>query len=85
MIGSSTCGILDTEVINDESEGSAVGGMSEEACCLCLKISVSSEMLDESLLGEQACLGKAVHSFGDLEKGGAIGDEWREAVTVDDS
>ena len=85
MIGSSACGILDTEVINYQGEDSTVCGMGEEACCLCLKVSVSSEVLYESLLGEKACLRKAVHSFGYLEKSGAIGDEWCKAVTIDDS
>ena len=57
--------------------------MGEEACGLRLNVPVGSEVLDESLVGEKARLGEAVHTLGDLKKGGAIGDEWCKVVALD--
>ena len=52
---------------------------------ICLYVAVSSEMLDESIVGDLTSLGKTVHVFMDLDDNMSVVDERLEQVLLHDA
>jgi hypothetical protein len=58
--------VLDSEIINKQTEENGTGSMGEETrSMLYLDVTVLGEMLDESVVGQLAGLGKTAHVFAD--------------------
>jgi hypothetical protein len=86
MLGVVAAGVLDSEVINNQTEHDGTGSMGEETVrVFCSYVAVLGEMLDESIVGELASLGKTVHSFADFNEDVSIVDEGLELVLFHDA
>ena len=83
MVSTRLGGVLDTKVVNEECENSAIGGVPENAWGGCLYVPVRCEMCDETLLSEEASLRQAIHTFGDLLEDRAIDDVGSQIVCAD--
>jgi hypothetical protein len=72
--------VLYFDVISNQTEDNGTDSMGEETrSVLCLYVSVLGEMLDESIVGELASLGNAVHAFTDFDKNMSVVDEGARA------
>ena len=56
IIGTSDILVLDTEVIDDKSESHALGGVAEETGGAGLQVTMSSQTVDEIVLGDFSCV-----------------------------
>jgi hypothetical protein len=61
MLDAFVASLLDSEIINKQTEDNGTGSMGEEArSMLCLDVTVLGEMLDKSVVGQLAILGKTI-------------------------
>lgn len=85
MFGVGSVGVAHAEVVDDEAEDGVAGGMAPEAMSEGARcIAVGGEVGDKLVVGEAACLGKAVHSATDFDVDEAIVEEGFQVVLGND-
>jgi hypothetical protein len=86
MLGVFVASVLDSDIINNQTEENGTGSMGEETTSvLCLHATVLGEMLDEYVAGQRASLGKTIHAFADLNQSVSFVDEGLELVLLHDA
>ena len=64
MLGTGTRSVLDTEIVHSETEGGAVGAVTEKSGHMrTLLVAMVTEMSDKMLLGDGACLWETIHGL----------------------
>jgi hypothetical protein len=75
-----------SEVICNQTEDNGTGSIGEETRnMLCLYVTVLGEMLDESIVGELASLGKTVQAFTDFDENMSVVNKRLELVLLHDA